>query len=310
MKQTNVMGLIVVLLALLCSMPSWAGATYYKNLSLTIHNPETAKGRVYLTPGNASDTAFCVISKNPRFAKVEGNFSNNGNAFQVKMFVLPADGYVLKRLITPSAYTRGEYTAESVISLQDHRLPTLTLTLDEDTANNCTKQRPSKGSPLNIQPENIGEYYAVFEPAKKATVRNQRAGALSSTVRASRYGESVNDLVVSGPINKQDLQYLNRLSQEKDLTRLDLSNASFTIVPDSVFYQSNLYELKLPSNIEAVGSYAFAYSKGLKPVQLPNNTIKGQNIIAGCSLMELFGIKEQSTSDGTGSFLFDLLLGY
>ena len=35
MKQTKTFGLIFVLVALLCSVQSWAGSSYYKNLSIT-----------------------------------------------------------------------------------------------------------------------------------------------------------------------------------------------------------------------------------------------------------------------------------
>ncbi|MBS7392842.1 MAG: hypothetical protein KIG90_00225, partial [Muribaculaceae bacterium] len=101
MKQTKTFGLIFVLVALLCSVQSWAGSSYYKNLSITIKNPETAKGRVYLAPLVDADTAYCVVSKDPKVAKVAGNLSASVGDFKVNMFVLPADGYVLECLALP-----------------------------------------------------------------------------------------------------------------------------------------------------------------------------------------------------------------
>lgn len=92
------------------------------------------------------------------------------------------------------------------------------------------------------------------------------------------------------------MKYLNKLSQEKGLIRLDLSRATLSVISYSAFYKSGLYELKLPSNIEAVGSYAFANSMGLKPITLPSGIVKGQNTISGCSLMNLVGVKEDASS--------------
>lgn len=302
MKQKSVIGMIVVFVVLLCSAQSWAGDTYYKNLSFTVKNPETAKGRVYLTPYNSSDSTYCSISKDSKVAKVEGNLSNNGSDFRVNMFVIPADGYVLDCLTTPTAYANGKYRSEYIGNTEGFPISSSHLTIDQDTTTNCTKSRPAKSS--YFRPVSSQEFYAIFIPAKRSSIRNSRAGAVANAVKASQYGESTNDLIITGPLNRADLKYLNQLSQQKGLIRLDLSGASFTTVPDSAFYNSGLYELKLPSTIEAVGNYAFANSMGLKPVKLPSGIVKGKNIITGCSLMNLLGIKEESTTDDSDDYLW------
>lgn len=293
MKQTNFISLILVFVTLVCSTQTWAGGSYYKNLSFTVKNPETAKGRVYLTPHNSSDTAYCTISKDPKVAKVEGNFSNSGTYFKANMFVFPADGYVLDCLTTPKAYANGDYRSECVRNTEGYPISSSPLIIDPDTTANCTTSRPAEGAYL--KPVSVYEFYAVFVPSKRASIRNNKAGSVSNAVRACQYGEAANDLRITGPINKADLKYLNQLSQKKGLIRLDLSGASFTTVPDSAFYNSGLYELKLPSGIEAVGNYAFANSMGLKPVKLPAGIVKGKNTISGCSLMNILGIKEETS---------------
>lgn len=297
MTKEKIFGLFLVVLMTVCSYPtSWAGGTsYYKNLSFTVKNPETAKGRVYLRPHNDSDTTYCTISKDLKIAKVEGNFSDNYGKFQVDLFVFPSDGYVLDCLSTPRAYSNGNYRSEYIGNTQGYPISSSVLTIDADTTTNCTKTRPAQGS--YIRPISSQELYAIFIPAKKMTVRNSIAGKVSSVVNAGQFGEAANDLIVTGPLNGTDLKYLNKLSQEKGLIRLDLSGASFTIVPDSAFYNSGLYELKLPRTIEKVGNYAFANSMGLKPVALPSGIVKGENTINGCYLMNLLGTKEESTSD-------------
>lgn len=309
MSKFKSLGFLVALVMSLCSMQTaWAGATtYYKNLSFTIRNPETAKGRVYLTPSESADTAYCKISKDPKIAKVEGNLSTENGNFRMDMFVLPADGYVLDCLTTPNAYSNGNYRSEYIGNTEGYPLSSMPLIIDSDTTTNCTKTRPEKGS--YMRPVASSELYAIFVPSKKMSVRNNKAGAIATVVKAGRYGEAANEIVVTGPLNSADLKYLNNLSQEKGLIRLDLSGASFTTVPDSAFYKSGLYELKLPSTIEAVGSYAFAKSMGLKPVNLPAGIVKGSNTIKGCSLMNLLGVKtEDSISDDGGIGLFDWLL--
>lgn len=294
MKQTKAIGLIVALMTLFCFTQSRAGDTHFKNLSFTVKNPETAKGRVYLTPHSSSDTTYCKISKDPKIAKVEGNLSNEGSGFKVDMFVIPSDGYVLNCLTTPNAYQNGNYRSEYIGNTEGYPISSSVLTIDQDTTTNCTKLRPDKDS--YMQPAYTQEFYAIFVPAKKMTIHNNRAGSVANAINNSKYGESTNDLVVTGPLNENDIKYLNKLSQEKGLIRLDLSGATFTVLPDSAFYNSGLYELKLPSNIKTIGNYAFANSMGLKPVNLPSGIVKGRNTISGCSLMNLLGIKEESAS--------------
>ena len=81
MKQTKTLRLLFALAVLLFSSPTWAGSSYFKNLSFTVKNPETAKGIVYLAPYIKSDTAYCEVSKDPKVARVRGNMTASGNEF-------------------------------------------------------------------------------------------------------------------------------------------------------------------------------------------------------------------------------------
>lgn len=307
MKRTKIISFIAVAAAMLCSTQAWAGATYFKNLSLTVKNPETAKGRVYLTPHNSSDTSFCTISKKPEVAKVEGNLSNVGAGFYVDMFVFPADGYVLDCLTTPKAYASGNYRSEYVGSTKGYPLSSNKIAIDNDTLHNCTTTRPSAGA--SITPVSSMELYAIFVPAKKAEVRFSRAGTLESAVKACTYGEAVNDLKVTGPLGESDIAYLNSLSREKGLVRLDLTRASFTEVPDSAFYNSGLYELKLPNWVKRVGDYAFANSMGLMPVTIPDGATVSKTATSGCALMKMLGKKGDDDNNGLYMLLDSLLFG-
>lgn len=307
MKQKSAIGLIAVIVSLLCSIQTWAGDTYYKNLSFTVHNPEPAKGRVYILPFISSDTAYCEVINKANTAKIEGNLSDSGGEFKIKIIPTQSDGYVLGGYCTPEAYAKGDYYSEYIGPNDRNRTPYVTCVIDQDTASNCTKSRPEKGTKLT--PVSYQECFAFFIPSRKATIHNIKAGDLWSKIAIVK--DSVNDLTVTGNINKADLKCLNDLSKNGALTRLDLSNAKITVIPDSAFYRSDLYELKLPSAIEAVGSYAFAYSEGLKPVKLPSGIVKGQKTIVGCTLMNLMGVMDESESKKTYSpSYFDLFLGY
>ena len=308
MKQTKTFGLIFVLAALLCSVQSWAGSSYYKNLSVTIKNPETAKGRVYLAPYVDDDTAYCAISKDPKEGKVVGSFSDSRGVFKVKMFVFPADGYVLDRLVTPESYASGDYSTDAVANAHGYPISSMVLTLDSDTLSDCTKVRPEKGT--IPQPVITWDFYSIFKPAKKASVRNKRAGGIAQALKASRYGEATNDLIVKGPLNGDDLKYLNGLSKNKGLIRLDLSGASFATVPDSAFCESGLYELKLPPTVKKVGDYAFANSVGLKPVNIPKGVAIGEYTVNGCLLMELLGVNDTTVSSGIDPLSLWYLFGF
>lgn len=259
---------------------------------------------MYLAPYIESDKDYCEVSKNPKVAKVRGNMTASGNEFKVKMFSLPADGYVLDCLTSSKAYARKKYHDEAIRSSEGYPLSSIKLTIDNDTASNCTFSRPKDWK--NETPVYSWELCSYFIPATKATVKNSRAGALEKAVKSCRYGERTNTLIVKGPLSTTDFKYLNKLSREKGLIRLDLSKASITSIPDSAFYESGLYELKLPTTIKKIGNGAFANSMGLKPVKIPASATKGTGIITGCELMELMGVKDDSnvSNDDGGSFPF------
>lgn len=297
MRQKQIIVSICVILALLCPILTWAGDTYYKNLSITVNNPEPAKGRVYLMPYHLSDTSICKVSNTAKLSSIKGFLSDSEGKFVVDFYALPNDGYVFSHLAVPPA-DPNEYEdlkKWAYLGWEGRPVTPIQWIVDDDTTSNCIKSKPKNDD--FSRPVTTEQAIVIFLESKKSSVRNNKAGSIASVVKSSRHGEDSNDLIVTGPLNKDDFKYLNHLSQTKELIRLDLSGASFSYLPDSAFYESDLYELKLPSNIKAVGNYAFAYSIGLKPVKLPEGITKGKNTIEGCSLMNLLGVKEESTHD-------------
>ncbi|MDE5757184.1 MAG: hypothetical protein K2H85_01090 [Allobaculum sp.] len=106
MKGKIIIVYLTLLLSLLSATPIWAGdiidydpfgfgydynrKNYYKNISLTVHNPESAKGKVYLTPYFRSDSTYCRTINDPKIAKLEGNITNAGKDFKVSIYAMPA----------------------------------------------------------------------------------------------------------------------------------------------------------------------------------------------------------------------------
>lgn len=269
-----------------------AGNTYrYKDIAVTVKNPDPAKGRVYLSPYHQDDTSHCSISNLLTQAKIDGNLSTTNNKFDIYIIPDAAPGYILDCLSFPDAYASRNYRSNALYTNDGTPLAGIRITADNDTTG-CPTTRPKRTASERVKPQSEGLLYAIFKPATAASVTNRVAGSVASVVKKSRYGEDVNELTVSGPINRADMQYLNDLSIKKNLRRLDLSKAKFSVIPDSAFFLSDLNELKLPADIQAVGKHAFAYAVGLRPLQLRPGVIKGEEYIMGCRFMELLGIKE------------------
>lgn len=276
---------------------AYDGPSYYKNISFTVKNPEPAKGKVFVIPYNLSDTASCNISKDPKEGSVKGYLSNNGNDFKAYVFAMPEKGYVLDCLTTPEGYRSGKYRENAFIyNDEGYAIVGGELTLANDTTVSCVKSRPAKKNDYAPYPY-VGEFYSVFVPAKQMTVTTKVAGSVEKAVKAGKYGEKVNELTVIGPVNAADLEYLNKLSQEKGLIRLDLIDAKINVIPDRTFYKTALYEIKLPKTLQAVGESAFAYSPNLAPIKLPEGIVKGSSIFSNCPLINYYEkIKEKPSS--------------
>ena len=306
MKKFRIILPIMVMLMFFCGIPcAHAGKSYYKDLSMTIHNPETAKGKVYLTTYSTIDKDYCKISEDTNKAKVEGSIAANGKDFKVKFFALPNDGYVLDCLTTPQAYKKKDYYS-MCIAFDNKPVTSDDFILDSDTTQNCYFSRPAEGSYRT--PTKSFEYYAIFVPSKKMNVRCTTPGSLEKSVKGGAYGEDVNDLIVTGTLNEQDLKYLKKLATSHALVRLDLSGANITELPDRAFSWAHLYELKLPSTLKKIGDKAFAYNYGLKPVTLPKNAELGENLFEGCKWLDHLGIKDPTyVYEDDGFDFWDLL---
>ena len=91
-------------------------------------------------------------------------------------------------------------------------------------------------------------------------------------------------LIVSGPINNTDLNYMKQLVTKENLQSINLSQAKISSIPSSIFQNvKKIVSIKLPQNLTSIGSNAFS-SSGIKSVEIPDKvTSVGGDAFAYCS---------------------------
>ena len=106
------------------------------------------------------------------------------------------------------------------------------------------------------------------------------AGRLKTTLNNNQ----VIKLIVSGPINTTDLNYMKQLVTNENLQSIDLEQARTSSIPNSVFQNvKKLAVMKLPLNLTSIGSTAFSGS-GIKFIEIPDKvTSVGGDAFAYCS---------------------------
>lgn len=287
------------LIAIVTALTASAGDySYYKNISVTVNNPTPARGTVYLTPGLGDKNSSRVAVRNSKAAStVEGCFSTSSSkdySFTVNCWVFPEKGYILRCICTQKAYNANDYLSQGFMMDKNQLLYSLPLAVDNDTVNNCSRQG-SDYDQSTFRPAVTRKYYAIFEPAKQSTIRTTRRGELETKIKNSTYGEHVNELVISGPLNDDDLMYLGDLPS---LTRVDLSKASFTSIPDMCFFTARqIVSIILPRTVTTIGYNAFGYCTGLLPVNIPPSAKFESNIREECTVWNYLQPEKSSDDD-------------
>ena len=107
-----------------------------------------------------------------------------------------------------------------------------------------------------------------------------RAGTLKATLKNNQ----VIKLIVSGPINVTDLNYMKQLINKENLLSIDLGQAQITTIASATFQNiKKLVAVKLPQTITSIGSTAFSGSE-IKFIEIPDMvTSVGGDAFAYCS---------------------------
>ena len=107
-----------------------------------------------------------------------------------------------------------------------------------------------------------------------------RAGTLQRKLE----NEKVIKLIVSGPINLNDLTYMKQLINTKNLQSIELDQSRITTFPANIFQNvKKIVAIKLPLSMTSIGSCAFSGS-GIRSVTIPDKvTSVGGDAFAYCS---------------------------
>ena len=272
----------------------WAGADYYCDCDVKLNSPSSAQGVVYI-----NIDSFRKNSKNPTVqtgpsqnAQLRANLKNAGSGYGCYFMAYPKTGYVLDGFVAKRDYQAGRtshiyYLKNS--SGKIYKSGSNVIIEKKDTLRD-SKSDPTTASTYRFSPKSSSEYYAIFRKANSQTVFVNSKGTLQTTVRRGSYGEEVDNLIIRGPIDETDIQYLKQLIQDHNLVRLDLSSATITEIPDNAFSSCySLYEVKLPSTgLVRVGTKAFSDCYSLKSCPIPSNVkLKGEAIFFNCHSMQL-----------------------
>ena len=108
----------------------------------------------------------------------------------------------------------------------------------------------------------------------------------------------IRNLIVTGNINTNDVAYLNSLPATLyNMYMLDLSGATLVgnAITERMFYQALYKAIKLPANVTSIASEAFAGSRRLQSVSIPNavTTIES-NTFSECSSLSDVSFGENS----------------
>ena len=90
-------------------------------------------------------------------------------------------------------------------------------------------------------------------------------------------------LIVSGPVNSTDVNYMKQLVTKENLLSIDLVNAKINSIPSNVFQNvKKIVSFKLPQALTSIGSNSFS-SSGLKSIEIPDKvTSVGGDAFAYC----------------------------
>ena len=131
------------------------------------------------------------------------------------------------------------------------------------------------------------------------TVNVATAGTLSTLIPESeRY--SLENLVLTGTINNDDVQFIRELANEEtgNLRFLDMTNARIEgdeLGQESLRFSHLLEEIKLPSTLKSIGALAF-WEVGIKKIVIPKSVYYlGEDIFYQCDNLASISVEAGNT---------------
>ena len=141
-------------------------------------------------------------------------------------------------------------------------------------------------------PTSIGYDFTIYSyDADGSLHRIPRAGSGTEYVQMTVAGRlktllknnQVIKLIVSGPINTTDINYMNQLVTKENLQSINLEQAQLATFPNTFQSNTRLSVIKLPQSLTSISSNAFSHSN-LKFIEIPDKvTSIGGDAFAYCS---------------------------
>ena len=120
--------------------------------------------------------------------------------------------------------------------------------------------------------------------------------------------EHIKALKIKGEINSEDFLIIRQIT---NLSLLDISETSLSILPDNCLKNCKITSVSLPPTLTAIGAGAFAYSK-IKDITIPANVqIIGEQAFRSSSLESVFFEENSSLQEiGKRAFYSSLLVSF
>lgn len=265
--------IVTMLIFFSVSNNTWAGDTAYRDCEVKLNSPSSAQGLVYVNDHfNREKKAYKYISPQPcQNAIVQSNFGSKLSYFKCILYAFPKPGYTIAGFVTKEDYLAGRKT-----NYIDIKAGTWLSIGEPITDNEMPEEDPIDSPSYSYSPKTKAEFYAIFKPSVTKTVTVQSPGGLKYALSQITNGDKCDELIINGPIWEDDFEYLKSLVNDKNLIRIDLSNAKFSVLPERAFSGCHsLYEVKLPTNgLKEIGYGAFYECRNLKKVIIPASVTK------------------------------------
>ena len=285
-------GIVTMFFLFIASNNALAGDIYYRDCEVKVNSPSTAQGLVYVdVKAYRPSHAYNYHSSKPgQSAKVKANFQTENNYYNCILYAYPKPGYAVAGFVTKEDYLAGRKN-NFITSLYGPVLKSgdYEFNIAKRDESEKSVEDPTSSNSYSFSAKSTVEFYAIFKPATSATVTVSTPGSLQYELSKTGKGEDINDIVVKGPINGQDIAYLRTLVKKNNLIRIDLSGASISEIHTKAFEDCHsLYEIKLPiSGLTKINSMAFVLCHTLKKVTIPSSvTEKSSDIYWGCYSIE------------------------
>ena len=268
---------------------------YYRDCEVIVNSPSTAQGLVYVDVTNSRPSnAYKYHSSKPgKSAKLKANFCilDIHDEYECRLLAYPKPSYAVAGFVTKEDYLAGRKNNFIPITPSSRYIKKSgdCFTIAKRDESEKSEEDPTNSSSYSFSAKSTVEFYAIFKPATSATVTVSTPGSLQYELSKTGKGEDINDIVVKGPINDQDIAYLRTLVINNNLIRIDLSGASISEIHTKAFEDCHsLYEIKLPiSGLTKINSMAFVLCHTLKKVTIPSSvTEKSSDIYWGCYSIE------------------------